>query len=1162
MIHPVKDKTILTQNKIMKKNSTIYWRIMRITLIQAAFAMAFVGVTLAHDNFSQGLLDTEVSAEFESQSLKNVLISLEKQTSVKFAYSGSIVNLEEKISMKADRKKLSEILHELLSPRHIGYEEKNDYILLSPVYLISGTVKDSKTDVGIPGVNILVKGTATGATTDANGKFNLNADEGATLVFSFIGYKNQEVLVNNQTTLDVKLDEDVSQLSEVVVVGYGTQTKAEFTGAASHVSADALKDIPVQSFEQGLAGKAAGVSIAQPNGALNSTPVIRIRGINSVSLSSYPLIVVDGIPINTGNVSGQGTVPNNPLGDINPSDIESIDVLKDAASTSIYGSRAAAGVLLITTKSGKAGKAKVSYDGWVGVSNAVRLPTSLNAEEYMMIKNEAVENSLLIRGATRNSTTPNFQPTYATDGSIVDTNWNDLVYQTGVSQNHSLSVSGGSDATKYFVSTNYSGQQGILKKSEFTRMGVRFNLDHKVNEWLNLGSNVTYSNTFNSSTPTGSLEGNAFGLVGAARLALLSSPNVYAVNPDGTYNNAGAVLGMGNNANVSSNFYNVVPMLDLNTNTSANDRIIGNFYAGVKLLKGLNYKMTYAVDRLKIENVTYNDPNTGPGNPTGSATNTSRLTNNWNWTNTMSYVTSIATKHNVSALVGYDVQKFNNSAWGASRSVVSDPFFNEFQGSFGQITPSGNSLSERAFVSIFSRLTYDFNKKYFVNVNFRRDGNSALGAGKKYGNFGGVSGAWHISEEEFYKSSSLSDIMSSVKLRASWGRVGNGNLSDAYPSISLYNSALYGDAATFSFSQAGNPNLGWETSNQTNIGADIGFLHDRITLDVSYYDNNVNGLILNVPQAPSKGIPGGSISQNVGAMYNKGLELGITAAVVNNGKFSYNTNFNITFNKNRVTELFGGPNDQIIGTTATAAEASNVTRVGESVGSLFGAKTAGVNPANGRRIFIDAAGREVQYSQVAPTGGSLWTYMDGSAAPAITISDYQLIGNALPKYYGGFNNNFKYGNFDLGLNFTFAGGNYIMNGTKGTWLDQRFWNNTTDVLARWTTPGQITTVPRAVYTDFTSNGSAFPISENAEKGDFIRLQTASLGYKVPSKLFGKSGISSVRVYTQVLNAFVITNYSGVDPEISSNGNTNTTPGVDKNSLPQARTFTFGVNVGF
>ena len=1146
----------------MKKNATVYWRIMRITLLQAVLTMSLFGVAVAHDDYGQGLLDTEVSAEFESQSLKNVLISLEKQTSVKFAYSGSIVNLDEKISMKADRKKLRAILEELLGPRHIGYEEKNEYILLTPVYLINGKINDSGSGVGLPGVSILVKGTASGTTTDANGKFSVNAEGSDVLVISFIGYKTTEVPVNNRTQIDVNLEEDVATLNEVVVVGYGTQTKAEFTGSAAHVSSESLKDIPVQSFEQGLAGKAAGVSIAQPNGALNSTPVIRIRGINSISLSSYPLIVVDGIPINTGNASGQSGVPNNPLGDINPSDIASIDVLKDAASTSIYGSRAAAGVLLITTKSGKAGKAKVAYDSWVGVSNAVRLPTSLNAEEYMMIKNESVDNSLLIRGVASGPTTPKFQPILRQDGSIVDTNWNDLVYQTGKSQNHSLSVSGGSEATKYFVSVNYSDQQGILKGSEFTRMGTRFNLDHKINDWLNIGTNATYSSTFNSSPNTGSLEGNAFGLGGGARLALLSSPNVYAINPDGTYNTSGAVLGMGNNANVSSNFYNFLPTLELNTTSSANDRVIGNFYFGVKLLKGLDYKMSYGVDRLKIENITYNDPLSGQGSPNGSATNVSRFTNNWNWTNTLTYNHTFFAKHSLSLLAGYDVQKFRNTAWGAQRSVVADGFFNEFQGSFGQIAPSGNSLSERAFVSVFSRVTYDFDKKYFATINFRRDGNSALGAGKKYGNFGGISAAWALSGEEFYKSSPLADVMSTVKIRASWGRVGNGNLTDAYPSLSLYNSAQYGDAATFSFSQAGNPNLGWETSDQTNIGADVSFMNDRFTLDITYYNNNVNGLILDVPQALSKGIPGGSIAQNVGGMYNKGLELGITANVINTGKFTYTTNFNITFNKNRVTELFGGASDQIVGTTATAAEASNVTRVGQSVGSLFGARTDGVNPDNGRRIFIDASGRQVQYSAVAPTGGSLWTYMDGSPAPAITVSDYYLIGNALPKYYGGFNNNFKYGNFDLGLNFTYAGGNYIMNGTRGTWLDGRFWNNTTDVLARWTTPGQVTSVPRMVYGDVTSNGSAFPISANAEKGDFIRLQTVSLGYKLPTKLLGKSGISSVRLYSQILNAFVITNYSGVDPEISSNGNTNITPGVDKNSLPQARTFTLGVNVGF
>lgn len=332
-------------------------------------------------------------------------------------------------------------------------------------------------------------------------------------------------------------------------------------------------------------------------------------------------------------------------------------------------------------------------------------------------------------------------------------------------------------------------------------------------------------------------------------------------------------------------------------------------------------------------------------------------------------------------------------------------------------------------------------------------------------------------------------------------------------------------------------------------------------MDLTYYDNNVDGLILNVPQSPSKGIPGNAILQNIGAMYNRGFEAGITATIMRNGKFSWTSNLNYTYNKNRVTDLFG-EGSEIVGTTSTSSETTNITRIGYAVGSLFGAKTDGVNPENGQRIFINKAGEKIQYSHSVPSGQSRWTYLDGTPAKAISVNDYYILGNALPTFYGGFNNSFKYGNFDLGINMTYSGGNYIQNGTKATWRDQRFWNNTTEVLTRWTTPGQVSKIPRVVIGDLLSNGSSFPISENVEKADFIRLQSASFGYRLPEKVFGKSGISSARVYTQVFNAFLITKYTGQDPDISVNGNTNTTPGVDKNSVPQGRSFTMGVNIGF
>ncbi|EON77491.1 TonB-dependent receptor [Lunatimonas lonarensis] len=1026
---------------------------------------------------------------------------------------------------------------------------------------VTGTVIDGDSGEPLIGASIMVVGTSNGVATDIDGNFTINVDQGATLRVSYLGFKTKDIVVGNQSTLTIRLDPD-STLEEVLVIGYGTQTKREFTGSAASVGGDKLKDLPVQSFDQGLAGRATGVNISQPNGVLNNPPVIRIRGINSISLSSYPLIVVDGIPINTGNVSGNANVANNPLGDINPADIESIDILKDAASTSIYGSRAAAGVLLITTKRGKAGRARVNYEAWGGLTNAVRLPTMLNAEQFMMIKNEAVLNAKILGGNASNDAVASelFFPSFNPDGTMIDTDWYDYIYRTGQSQNHSLNISGGSESTTYFFSTNYSKQEGILVGNSFERKAARFNVEHKVNDWLKFGGNLNYNNTVNASPATGSLQGNAFGLVGAARLAWLTAPNVGPFREDGSYNiTTNNQMGMGNN-NVASNFYNPLPLLELDRYDSENDRLIANFNLTATPIEGLTLTMGYSIDRLRTENQTFNNAIHGPGfAPRGQAINVSALRDNWNFVSTAAYQTSISNRHNLSFLVGYDAQSFDNSAWGANRSNSSDGFFTNFQGNYGNINPVGNFINEFSYISQFSRVNYDYDKRFFVTLNLRRDGNSALGADTKHGLFGGASAGWELSSESFYANSNLANFMNTIKLRTSWGVVGNGNLTNAFGSLVLFDASLYGNAATWSFAQAGNPNLGWETSEQTNIGADIGFLNDRFQLDLTYFYNNVNGLILGVPQAPSKGIPGGSILSNVGSMYNRGIEAALTANLVNSTNLQWSATLNYTNMRNRVTELAGG---DIIGITSGAAETTNITRVGYSVGSLYGAITDGVNPETGLRVFVNANGERVQYSHVSAPGQSRWTYLDGSPAPPITGNDFDLIGNALPKWYGGLDQNFTVRNFDFNLLLTYSGGNMVMNGSRGTWRDQRFWNNSTAVLNRWTEPGQVTDMPRVVYGDLLSNGSSWPISANAENADFVRLQTASIGYRLPASIVSKLKLSSVRVYSQVFNAFVWTKYTGTDPEISSNGNSNVSPGVEKNSVPQGRTFTMGINIGF
>lgn len=1027
---------------------------------------------------------------------------------------------------------------------------------------VTGTIRD-ESGTPLNEATVSVKGRTSFITkTNSEGYFSLRVPTGSTIRVTYLGYQPQEIATTGAGPYNFTLQTESSELDEVVVVGYGTQSKKEFTGAAARISGEALRDIPVQSFDQALTGRASGVNISQPNGVLNNAPVIRIRGVNSISLSSYPLFVIDGIPVTSGDVSSNATVPNNPLADINPSDIESIDVLKDAASTAIYGSRGANGVILVTTKRGKEGGAKLTYDGWVGFSSPVRLPELLDAEQFMTIKNEAQLNRKILSGQADNPNVASalFFPSYNADGSLVNTNWYDYIFQTGVSHNHSASISGGNAKTKYFFSANLSEQQGILQTNEFDRAGMRFSVDHEATPWLKLNTSINYTNSENRSPNSGSRDGNAQLIVGAARMAWTLNPNVPVYEADGVTphlnNNVNGNIGNGANQVVSV-YYHPLTLFELAKYTSANDRVLANVGATVTFLEGLTFTTNYALDRMRTTNI--NSISALPGSSAaasnGSVTNVSALYNNWNFTNTLNYDVRFG-GHHFAAMAGMDVQVFENDRWGANRTQASDPYFVDYQGSFGQITHSGNLLNKRALLSYLGRLSYDYNLRYIVTASFRRDGNSALGMERKWGSFGGASFGWTVSEEQFFKDWDIENILSSVRFRASWGRVGNGDV-DPYASLDLYSSSLYGAEATWNISQAGNANLGWETGEQTNIGADIALFNNRLQFDFSWFNNDVNGLILNVPQAPSKGIPGNAIYANVGSLYNRGIELSISGDVIRKDKFTWNSSFNFTSTKNEVTSLATEGSRMV---PTSSGNPFNMIEAGYSVGYLYGAITNGINPANGQRIYVNAKGEQVQYS--AASTGSQWTYLDGSPASQITADDYQPLGNALPTWYGGFNNTLRYAGFDLGINFSYSGGNYLLNGNTGTWLDQRYFNNSVKVLDRWQQPGDITDVPRLVFNDNFASANIPNISAYVEKADFLRLQNVLLGYRVPTQLLGRSGVTSLRIYAQASNVFLFTNYSGLDPESSINGNRNTSPGIEYNSLGNGRTITFGVNVGF
>jgi TonB-linked SusC/RagA family outer membrane protein len=1015
---------------------------------------------------------------------------------------------------------------------------------------ISGTVTSSDDGLPLPGVTISVKGTTLGALTDVSGKYVLLVPaKNNILVFSYIGFKTQEIEIAGKTSINAILVQDLFKVDEVVVVAYGTQQKRDITGSIATVKGDAIKSAPVQSFDQALQGKAAGVSITMPNGVLNNPPVIRIRGFNSISGSSYPLIVVDGVPIATGNFGGDAST--NALADINPSDIASMDILKDASATALYGSRAANGVILITTKRGGGGKTKVTYDGYVGVTQPTHIFKVMNAAQYIEEKNVARVNMLGADAAPITLLTD-------ANGKPIDTNWADHVYQKGFQQSHAITISGSTAMTNYFLSIGYLNQDGMVRTNSYKRENARLNIDQKVNDYFKLGANIAYTSGFNTSPQVGA----DYNTGTQARLAFVLPPILPVYNNDGTYNIVGAGIGGLGEPFGNLVYPNAVYLLKYNKYTTGTDRLLASIYGILTPFKGLELKSQFGLDNLTANVSYFWNPINGDGQSTnGVAGNSNRKFSRWNWSNTANFATTLAEKFNIGLLAGVEEQRTVDNSTTAEKFNVNDPFFKTYQGSWTNVSMGGGSMGENYFLSYFGRANFNYNKKYFIEGSVRRDGFSGLAAGNKYGTFWGASAMWSASNEQFV-SNLIGSVFSDIRLKASYGRVGNISAVGDFSSLFLYGSGLYATAPTLSFTQAGNADLQWETSDKYDAGLSFSLLKDKIQTEISYYYNNINGLVLSVPQSPSKGIPGGVIPANVGSMYNTGAEISITSYNISKPHFSWTTTLNFSTLKNRVTALAPGV-DEILGYTATL-ELTNKTVVGKPVGSLFLLETHGVDPQTGRRIFVNSAGKEVEF-YYENSGSERWQYKDGSGvAPAISqSSDGKIMGSGIPKYYGGIDNNLTYKNFDFALNLTYALGFDIYNGTKAGLRDQRWWNNSVVVYdTYWKKPGDITDVAKPFWGDNISNGNTgFPASSCLEKGDYLKIRTISLGYTF-KKLPSVTNIESIRVYGQAFNMFTFTKYTGSDPEISSNGNSNISPGVDRNSAPQAKTYTIGLSIVF
>jgi TonB-linked SusC/RagA family outer membrane protein len=1027
---------------------------------------------------------------------------------------------------------------------------------------VTGTVTSKNDGLPLPGVSVTIQGSKSGTQTGSDGTYSVKLAPGQSLVFSFIGFDSQTVTPTGERQ-SVVLTGNSSSLNEVVVIGYGTQVRRDVVGSIGSVKGGEVAQQPVQNVQQALGGRIAGAQVNVPSGVLNSTPVIRIRGTNSINGSSQPLYVIDGVPSFSGSQNGPTSAGGDALGNINPEDIESIDVGKDAAATAIYGSRAANGVIFITTKKGKKGRTVVTLDSWIGVSKPFRLPKLLNAVDYTVIKNEGLVNAGTYR-RTGASTDLYYENTLDANGDILNTNWFDYIYRDATSYNSTVSLSGANESTSYYLSANWTKQAGLIQKNDFERKQMLANFDHKASKIITIGGKLSYSNSLNeSATSSGSQSGEAFGITGLGRIGLVLPPNINPYNTDGSYNISGNTLGLGANRGIGIGYYNIIPLLDLNRSNNEINQIASNIYLQIKPLPWITFKTQYGIDYLYRNVDIFQNPIQGDGNPTASATGTFYKNQRWVWDNTLQLDRTFAGKHSISLLLGNEQQRTTNRGFGINRTVISDPAFDVVQAGFGTNVPSGLFYNDDYLVSFFGRLNYDFDKKYYISGTLRRDEFSGFGANNKAGYFPGGAVAYEIAREKFWTGIKADKIFSSFKLRASYGRVGNSNAVGAYDSYGLYASGLYNTGGSLYFNQTGNPDLKWETITKTDIGANFGVLGDRITAEVTYYKNNIKDLILPVETAPSAGLPSRP-TINIGSMFNKGFELAINADAIRGKAFNWTSSFNISFNRNQLVSL---ATDQTRLLTATSgSETASISEIGHSIGSLYIIRTEGVDPATGRRIFLNGAGRRVLYNHAPATGRFQWEYEDGTRAPAITQNtDAVNYKQTAPKAFGGFNNTFRYKQFDLNVLLTYQIGGYTYYGTNAGLHDQRFWNNATDILNRWTTPGQVTNIPRVVANDNVSNGSTLPISANVFKSDFLKLKSLNFGYALPKAILSKVGLSNLRFYVNGYNMLFVTSYPGSDPEVSSNGavaSGNVAQGIDRNAAANQRTFTAGFTAKF
>ncbi len=1005
---------------------------------------------------------------------------------------------------------------------------------------ITGTVTGAEDNEPVIGVTVLIKGTATGAVTDLDGKYQISVTVGATLEFRFVGMKTTEVVVGTANVYNVGLEYDLIGVDEVVVVGYGTQIKSKVTGSIARVDGNILKNVPVVTVEQALQGKTAGVFIESVNGKSTGTTNMRIRGSSSITATNQPLFVVDGIPLTTEALNFSGAVIN-PLTSINFNDVESIDILKDAASSAIYGSRGANGVVLITTKKGISGDTKLNFTIQSGMNQASRRRDFMNSAEYISYFRESAVNGDLTDDAyygdpvgtndywknhveTRlkrySGWAANLDGTGNYIGSNVDTDWQDQAFQTGKIFSADMSAQGGNEKLKYFTSLSYNNSEGILVSNGIEKISARLNVDNKINKFIDMGFALSLNRTSIDQVSAD----NAFST--PMQLVALS-PITPVRDLDGKLYNT-----------PTTTYYNGLLDVEYATRDIMEYRTVANGYLTIGLFDGLKWRNEFGFDLYNLkENGRY-------GNLTESGTGRNgygffNYGQNQNVT-TKSYLDLLKSFGDVgvSAVLGTEFQytTVDNARAEGEQFPLDDL---KTLASAGLITAGTSTLTKYSFLSYFSRVNFDYKAKYLFTVSGRIDGSSRFGKNNRYGVFPAASVGWVLTKEDFL---SASNLISFLKIRTSYGLTGNAGIGN-FGHLGLYGTGSYNSLSGLLPTQIPNADLGWESTQQLDFGIDYGLFKNRISGEIDYYIKQTNDLLLNVPVPATSGY--NTQIQNIGSVSNKGFEFIINTNNIT-GKFSWNTSFNFSYNKNEVTDL-GGQKSIDNG----SARYMNIVKVGEPIGVFYGAEYAGVDPANGDALW---------YVNTQDAEGNVTDHI--TTTNDFTDANFIVLGTPTPDLLGAITNTLGFKGVELAFTFQGVTGNKIhligdqWMGANGVWYD----NQLKSQLVSWKQPGDLTNIPQARLG--WDNGDQSRNSRYLSDGSYIKLRSLSLSYEMPKNIVNKTGLDRIRIFLQGQNLLTFTKYEGWDPEVSTDFlNDNITSGCDFYSAPQPRSIVFGINIG-